>query len=67
MITGAIKRTLSLNMEAEVSTIFWLDFSQAFERTLLKFIELVRRAILERKIRNKAVSDIFLLRANHPA
>jgi len=41
--------------------------AQAFECTLLKFVKLMRRAILEGKIGNEAVTDIFLLRADHLA
>ena len=41
--------------------------TQAFERVLLKFIKLMRRAVFEGEVRNKAVTDIFLLCANNLA
>ena len=41
--------------------------TQALQGSLLEIVELVRRAILERKVRNETIADVVLLLADYPA
>ena len=68
MTTGAISRTRSLNIELAVSTELLVGIvAQALQGSLLEFIELMRRAVPERKVGDEAIGDILLLLADHLA